>query len=669
MSSSFTKPNQRIEPGYQIQLAAVCHHEDIDLPTFCQSDLIWLLEPTLKGQYNANEAPLIGVALSVLEDAHPDVLALSHKQRLLMLQLPELDDGILEGIHPGLDLLKSLLLCSSPDDVDESSDLLRTTHHAGLGLQVAALSASEIGYLLYNSLQCDSCFLDLELLAADMGCDKVPPFNPLLLIKSAISKQKASSVLSLEPDQFIVKRENTVLNSAFLLHLIGTVRMAVGSYEAGSRFTQDCLDSDSRGILVLERAKVDTRRIPPRLIGYMARFEAVETALQVSKPKTAQSRLRKGEQGGIQFRLAKDGKRIEVINEQYKSRLAKNTRQFLLISLMDQSGQSRIFTAKTVASVGKTSFLEFVGKDIEVAVKLVREGAIASHVNSVMDSIDIRGREDHSAAEIEGMRWRRRIMCVKKEDGGRLSEDCDPSQLLCPFLLGDKSQPIDKLLESRTIRLMDRPERHQYNIIAARERKGTLNSSQARAARAILSPLTGNYSTMAGEGKDTTSWSEKDWQQRERFCLVHGPPGTGKTSLITACCEQWEHSCSNVDSRQEYARDTIYACCQSNVAVKNIAESFSRAGINFKVRTTISSVFHCVLLNILPFFVCRSLSAPTSTSNGTRTCTPTSSLASFAPTNSPTGRTSWQSCLMVAVLFCLPYRSCLRQRLSRVTVL
>jgi hypothetical protein len=585
-SSSPIRPQQsslpRREPEYHIQLAAVCHHEEIDLPTFCQDDLIWLLEPTLKGQCDAADVPLIGLALSVLVDAHPDVLALSHKQRLLLLQLPEWDEEVHEGDHPGLDLLKSLLLCSSPDDA-ESLDPLQGTHYTDRRVQVASLSASEIAYLLYNSFQADSSLLDLDLLAVNLAHDKIPPFNCMMLIKAVLSKKKATFITSLEPEQILVKREKTVINSVFLSRLIGTARLAVASYEIGSQFAESCMKNISNGEELLNGAKIDTRRIPSRLVEYLARFEAVEVALQVAKPKVGNSRLRKvltsnGEQAGIEFRLAKDGKTFEVTNEQYKSRLARNTRQLLEISLTNESGQSRIYSAKTVSSTGKTSSLEFVGRDSASAVAMLQGGALSSGMKSVMDSIEIRGREDHSAADIEGMKWRRQIMCCSKKKG---SEACDPAQLLGPFLMGDKFKSATEIVDRHTIRLMDRPERDRYNKIAARERMSTLNPSQARAARAILSPLTGIHLT---ERKD-------DWQTQDRFCLVHGPPGTGKTSLITACCEQWQHSCSNMDSQQEYARDTIYACCQSNVAVKNIAESFSRAKINFKVSISLS-LFH-----------------------------------------------------------------------------
>jgi hypothetical protein len=49
--------------------------------------------------------------------------------------------------------------------------------------------------------------------------------------------------------------------------------------------------------------------------------------------------------------------------------------------------------------------------------------------------------------------------------------------------------------------------------------------------------------------------------------LVHGPPGTGKTTLIASIIQGL--TCTS---------EAIYACAQSNVAVKNIAEKLTRAG-------------------------------------------------------------------------------------------
>ncbi|KAJ7170757.1 hypothetical protein C8R43DRAFT_65515 [Mycena crocata] len=87
----------------------------------------------------------------------------------------------------------------------------------------------------------------------------------------------------------------------------------------------------------------------------------------------------------------------------------------------------------------------------------------------------------------------------------------------------------------------------------------TLNDSQARAVRAIL--------------------STKD---RDRLVLVQGPPGTGKTTVIAAAV-------TSILESVDYDR-TVWVVAQSNVAVKNIAEKLADAECNFTL--VVSKDFH-----------------------------------------------------------------------------
>ncbi|KAL5478689.1 hypothetical protein ACEPAI_1966 [Sanghuangporus weigelae] len=56
------------------------------------------------------------------------------------------------------------------------------------------------------------------------------------------------------------------------------------------------------------------------------------------------------------------------------------------------------------------------------------------------------------------------------------------------------------------------------------------------------------------------------------FVIVHGPPGTGKTSTISASLQQWIKE-----------RDMVWVVAQSNVAVKNIAERLSKDSVPYKL--------------------------------------------------------------------------------------
>ncbi|KAH6910639.1 hypothetical protein BKA70DRAFT_1100429 [Coprinopsis sp. MPI-PUGE-AT-0042] len=58
----------------------------------------------------------------------------------------------------------------------------------------------------------------------------------------------------------------------------------------------------------------------------------------------------------------------------------------------------------------------------------------------------------------------------------------------------------------------------------------------------------------------------------ERSIIVHGPPGTGKTTTIAAIARIWDlHDCP------------VWIIAHSNVAVKNIANSLYRRGVDFKI--------------------------------------------------------------------------------------
>lgn len=54
--------------------------------------------------------------------------------------------------------------------------------------------------------------------------------------------------------------------------------------------------------------------------------------------------------------------------------------------------------------------------------------------------------------------------------------------------------------------------------------------------------------------------------------LTTGPPGTGKTSTISAAVKIWDD-----------AKYPVWVVAQSNVAVKNLAESFLKKDIDFKL--------------------------------------------------------------------------------------
>ncbi|KAG6896312.1 hypothetical protein C0992_009102 [Termitomyces sp. T32_za158] len=87
-----------------------------------------------------------------------------------------------------------------------------------------------------------------------------------------------------------------------------------------------------------------------------------------------------------------------------------------------------------------------------------------------------------------------------------------------------------------------------------------LNPSQIQAVNAILSN-----------------------QDAHRITLIHGPPGTGKTTVITAAITSIIFSGDTVR--------TVWVVAQSNVAVKNVAEKLADVGF-FNFRILVSHDFH-----------------------------------------------------------------------------
>lgn len=90
-------------------------------------------------------------------------------------------------------------------------------------------------------------------------------------------------------------------------------------------------------------------------------------------------------------------------------------------------------------------------------------------------------------------------------------------------------------------------------------------------------------------------------QNAHRIQLIHGPPGTGKTTVIAA-------SVTSIMASADHSR-TLWLVAQSNVAVKNIAEKLAAVGF-FNFKLLVSKDFHfdwyvpasyCVILPLAPF--------------------------------------------------------------------
>ncbi|KAL4064438.1 hypothetical protein J3A83DRAFT_604055 [Scleroderma citrinum] len=87
----------------------------------------------------------------------------------------------------------------------------------------------------------------------------------------------------------------------------------------------------------------------------------------------------------------------------------------------------------------------------------------------------------------------------------------------------------------------------------------SLNPSQERAVEKIMS-----------------------FSDNNRVVMIHGPPGTGKTTVIAAAVTSFHHS---------NHKQSIWIAGQSNVAVKNIAEKLCAVDF-FDFRLLVSKDFH-----------------------------------------------------------------------------
>lgn len=78
--------------------------------------------------------------------------------------------------------------------------------------------------------------------------------------------------------------------------------------------------------------------------------------------------------------------------------------------------------------------------------------------------------------------------------------------------------------------------------------------------------------------------------------MIHGPPGTGKTTVIAASVISYDQADSSPG---------IWVAAQSNVAVKNIAEKFIKEGFD-KFKLLVSRDFHydwCVVMPYVKLFL------------------------------------------------------------------
>lgn len=98
--------------------------------------------------------------------------------------------------------------------------------------------------------------------------------------------------------------------------------------------------------------------------------------------------------------------------------------------------------------------------------------------------------------------------------------------------------------------------------------KLTNPEKKARRVPALLGPT----SPLVNRLNDSQKMALASMLSSDEIVLVHGPPGTGKTTVISAAAKAWDQ-----------ANEPVWIVAHSNVAVKNIAEKLFKDGVDFKL--------------------------------------------------------------------------------------
>ncbi|KAI0956190.1 hypothetical protein AcV7_006651 [Taiwanofungus camphoratus] len=275
----------------------------------------------------------------------------------------------------------------------------------------------------------------------------------------------------------------------------------------------------ARGLLAVPA--INTETFDKQRLDLLAKFIRDADRLYALKPTKVRN--------DVSAQFSQKSGALNVSLTRFKTRLRTSTSQKVVLETSNSKGRTLTTQGHTARVNGRSATISVDGS-ISTASKICNVYTI--------------GREEPTTAEEE----RTDIVLCELLCKSQLLEQPIVRRIFFPSNISASSQAKARRSGLRDVA----PEIH----FPARP----LNDSQAAAVRRILST-----------------------REDDQVCLVHGPPGTGKTTVIAACVTSIVAS-----GAKDYG---IWLVAQSNVAVKNIAEKLAALEfLDFKL--LVSKDFH-----------------------------------------------------------------------------